>query len=229
MNSFLVGLLSSFSLGAITVIHPCPLSTNMVAVSLLYGIQRGSNRGLKIVLLFVVGEIVMLVGLSMLISIGFLNLPGVANILQVYMQQLLGPILILVGMMFSGILLPKQQTLKISAFNLKANSKFTVLGSFFLGNIIALSFCPLTAAVFFGLLIPLTVTSQSVVLYPVFYGIGSTLPLLLIVFFISRSTILLERSFLVNKSVEKIVKILVGIMMICFGIFMSLRYIFRIL
>jgi threonine/homoserine/homoserine lactone efflux protein len=40
----------------------------------------------------------------------------------------------------------------------------------------ALSFCPTSAALFFGSLIPLAIESKSVVVLPALYGLGTALP-----------------------------------------------------
>lgn len=228
MSTLLMGAFTSLGLGALTVIHPCPLSTNIAAVSLLYSWKQNYKSRILTALLFVFGEIVTFAVLGILISFGMLNLPIVANFLQVYMRQLLGPILIMVGMILSGILLPRQYTLKISEHFPLVFSKFGISGGLVLGILIALSFCPMSAAIFFGVLIPLAISSNTVVLYPVFFGIGSSIPLLLIVIVITKSTVLFNRSFLLKKSVEKKLREVASIAVILIGIFMSLRYIFKI-
>ncbi len=227
MNIFLVGAFTAFGLGALTVIHPCPLSTNIAAVSLLCGRKQNFMRTIMTALLFVIGEMVAFALLGILISMGMLNIPVLANILQVYMRQLLGPFLIIVGMMLTGILLPGQHTLRIADRFQYIYSKYGILGSMILGVFIALSFCPMSAATFFGVLIPLAISSNSVILYPVIFGIGTGIPLLIIVILISRSVILLDRSFFIKKATEIKLRWSAGITMILLGIFMSLRYIFK--
>ncbi len=221
--------ITCFSLGALTVIHPCPLTTNIAGISLLYGWKQEDKKWPLLAVSFVSGEIVTFVLLAILISMGFLNLPIVANFLQAYLGQLLGPFLIIAGMMFSGILLPGRKGIKIYDRFKISESRSRVPGSFLLGVLIALSFCPLSAAVFFGVLIPLAIKDNSLILYPVFFGAGTAIPLLLIVIFISRSVFLLNRSFLVKKSAENFIKKITGIFMILWGIFICLRFIFKIL
>jgi hypothetical protein len=87
----------------------------------------------------------------------------------------------------------------------------------------------MSAAIFFGVLIPLAISSNTAVLYPVFFGIGSSIPLLLTVVVISKGAVLSGRSFLRKKSVDKKLRELASIAMILIGIFMSLRYIFKVL
>lgn len=229
MSVLLMGAFTSLGLGTLTVIHPCPLSTNIAAVSFLYGWKQHYKNKILTALLFVLGEIITFAVLGIFISHGVLNIPIAANFFQIYMRQLLGPILIIVGMILSGILLPRQYTIRISAHFLQGLAKFGILGGFVLGILIALSFCPMSAAIFFGVLIPLAVSSNTAVLYPVFFGIGSSIPLLLTVIVISQSAVLFDRSFLIKKSVEKKLREFAGIAMILMGIFMSLCYIFKVL
>ncbi len=227
MSTLLIGALTSLGLGALTIIHPCPLSTNIAAVSFLFGWEQNSKTKLLTAYLFVLGEIVTFAALGVLISFGMLSLSTAANFLQLYIRQLFGPILILSGMMLLGILLPKQSTIKISEHLLPKLSKLGKLGGLFLGILVALAFCPMSAAIYFGVLIPLAISNHTVVLYPVLFGIGASLPLLFIVIIVSKSAVLINRTFLVKKSVEKTIKAMAGVVMIIMGIYMSLRYIFK--
>ncbi len=47
-----------------------------------------------------------------------------------------------------------------------------------LGLLFALSFCPVSAALFFGSLIPLSIKHNSSVLFPSVYGLGTALPVI---------------------------------------------------
>ena len=229
MIGLLLGAWTALGLGMLTVIHPCPLSTNIAAVSLLIGWQQNSSRKIVALLLFVAGEILTFVLLGIVIASGLVRIPIVANILQIYMRQLLGPLFIIIGMMLAGILLPKQQTLRLSARYLKSMSKYGLLRGLTLGILIALSFCPLSAAMFFGMLIPLAISSQSTILYPVFFGMGTSLPLLVLVTLVSRGALLLDQAFLSQKSVEPRLRTATGMVVILVGIFMSLRFIFMVI
>lgn len=52
-------------------------------------------------------------------------------------------------------------------------------GAFLLGLIFALAFCPVSAALFFGSLIPLALNSQAGTILPFVYGVGTGLPVLI--------------------------------------------------
>jgi hypothetical protein len=228
MNTLLIGALTSLGLGALTIIHPCPLSTNIAAVSFLVGWKQNFKTKLLMVSLFVLGEIATFAVLGALISFGMLSIAPAANFLQVYVLQLFGPILILAGMMLLGILFPKQSTIRIAEHLLPRIAKLGIWAGLFFGILVALSFCPMSAAIYFGVLIPLAISSHTAVLFPVFFGIGASLPLVLIVIVVSQSTALFDRSFLFKKSAGKKLREIAGAATIFIGIYMSLRYIFDI-
>lgn len=51
-----------------------------------------------------------------------------------------------------------------------------------LGALFALSFCPVSAALYFGSLIPLAMQRESPVLLPALYGMGTAVPVLALAF-----------------------------------------------
>jgi cytochrome c-type biogenesis protein len=107
-----------------------------------------------------------------------LSAPAVSNLLQKYMNLALGPLLILVGMVL----------LELITFDLgdgfgtglrQKIEKMGFWGAGLLGIVFALSFCPTSAALFFGSLIPLALKQQSGLMLPAIYGLATGLPVLL--------------------------------------------------
>ena len=92
------------------------------------------------------------------------------------MTPLLGPLLILTAMLLLGILeLPIRLSVATQASAEKWASR-GLLGELILGFMFALSFCPVSAALFFGSLIPLTLDSGHIVLPVTLFGIGTAAP-----------------------------------------------------
>ncbi len=223
-----MNILTALGLGLITVIHPCPLSTNISAVTLLLGLQYKSQRKILLAGAFLLGEILTFTFIGILLAFGGFNMPLIANTLQSIMQQLIGPILIIIGMMLSGILFKNQHTLKITERFVRKNSNYSVSGGFVLGILVALSFCPMTAALFFGVLIPLAISNNAVVLYPVFFGIGSAIPLVIITAVFAKGSSRLEKIFFYDNKKRIYIKI-AGTAVIFLGIYFSLKNIFDLL
>lgn len=89
----------------------------------------------------------------------------------------MGPLLVLVGMILLG-LLPGLPSFGGSGKLGKKIADLGVIGSGLLGFLFALAFCPVSAALFFGSLLPLAVKQESTWLLPSLFGIGSALPVL---------------------------------------------------
>jgi cytochrome c-type biogenesis protein len=167
---------SSFWFGILTAISPCPLASNLVAVS---AIVRDPGRPWKAMvksLSYVLGRSLTYVALAALVISGILTIPGVAGFLQDSMGKILGPLLILIGILLLDVL-PWNIPNVFDGERFRAwGEKGVILGPGLLGAVFALSFCPVSAGLYFGGLIPLAATHSSRVLMPALYGLGTGLP-----------------------------------------------------
>lgn len=169
---------SALWLGILTSISPCPLTTNIAAVSFL---SKKVNRP-KLVLLsgifYTLGRMFAYLVLGGLIIGSLVSVPFIANFLQKYMNKALGPILILVGLFLLGVLKFSIPKMSCSQENQDKLAQSGMGGAFALGVIFALSFCPISAGLFFGSLIPLSLSHSQGFILPIFFGIGTGLPVL---------------------------------------------------
>ena len=101
-------------------------------------------------------------------------------------------------------------------------------GSFLLGIVFALSFCPVSAALFFGSLVPLAVRNESAVLLPTFYGVGTALPVVVFAFVVALGAHSLGRLFDQVTRVARWARRVTGIVFIGVGIYLSMVYIFEL-
>ena len=98
MTEFLIGIASAFWLGILTSISPCPLATNIAAISFV-GRRVGSPAKVFLAgLLYTAGRTLTYLVLGVLLVSSLLSAPYLSHVLQKYMNKALGPILILVGM-----------------------------------------------------------------------------------------------------------------------------------
>ena len=183
----LFAMFSALWLGILTSISPCPLATNVAAVSYIGKNITCPYKTVLSGLLYTFGRILSYVVLGVAIVAGLLSIPTVANFFQHYMNILLGPILVIVGVILLGIL-KLNFSIGTSSCGLQDKaSKYGVFGAFLLGILFALSFCPVSAALFFGSLISLSIEHNSKVIFPLLYGIGTGLPVILFAFVIAFS------------------------------------------
>jgi hypothetical protein len=180
MDGFPLPLVSALWFGILTSISPCPLATNIAATTFI-GKQIGTRYGtLRAGLAYTGGRALAYMAISFIVVAGLFSIPGTSMFLQQYMNKLIGPVLIIAGLLIldiAGFRLPGWGGSANSAFIRRLSDGGTI-GAIFLGFIFALSFCPVSAALFFGSVIPLALKFESGVWLPLWYGIGTALPVI---------------------------------------------------
>jgi len=226
MASLYIGAGTAIWLGILTSISPCPLTTNIAAISYIGKRVDNPRHVLLSGLLYTLGRGLAYTALGALIVAGILSIPGAARFLQKYMNQLLGPFLIIAGLFLLGLF-------RIPVSGQAAGSKITGLadrfsfgGAVLLGILFALSFCPISAGLFFGSLIPLCVTYQSPVLLPSIYGAGTALPVVLFAVLISMGARRVGKTFDALKAFAHWARWVTGVIFIIAGIYYCISYIF---
>ncbi|MCE5249752.1 aromatic aminobenezylarsenical efflux permease ArsG family transporter [bacterium] len=217
-------------LGILTSISPCPLATNIAAISYL-GKRTGAIRNVILGgIAYTSGRMLTYVVIAFAVVETLFSISAVSMFLQTSMNKILGPVLIVTGMFLLELL-----TLNIPGFAMTGTLQRRVdsggiWGAGFLGILFALSFCPVSAALFFGSLIPLSLQArtriQSGILYPSLYGIGTALPVIICAFFIAFGMNSLGRMFTFLTRFERWSRRITGIVFIVVGIYYSIRYIF---
>lgn len=172
-------ILTALWLGILTSISPCPLATNIAAISFLSKKITHPKTVLLSGVAYTIGRMLAYAILGFLIVKSLLSVPIAANFLQKYMNKALGPILIITGLFLLDILKLHIPNLTISEKHQRKIGGSGIFGACMLGFIFALSFCPISAALFFGSLIPLAVNNKAGLILPFIYGIGTGLPVLI--------------------------------------------------
>lgn len=228
MSGFLLGILSAFWFGILTSISPCPMATNITAISYLAGNIGNTRKVLFNGLLYTLGRTLTYLVLGILMVYSLINAPLISHFFQKYINLFLGPILILVGMVL----------LQLISFGLNIGSKNQhfykkivskgVLGSGLLGILFALSFCPTSAALFFGSLMTVAVKYKSGIVIPVIYGIATGLPVTLFAIVIAMGTNKVGIFYNKLNVFEKWARRITGVVFIVVGIYFCLTIIFGI-
>lgn len=175
----IIATFSAFWLGILTAISPCPMATNIAAISF---ISKNIENPYKTVLagfLYTIGRVLAYVILGFIVVGGLLAVPSVANFVQYSINKFIGPLLILIGLLLLNVIkLNFSFGVKHEKFQKFAETS-NFLGAFLLGVIFALSFCPVSAALFFGSLTSLAIEHHSRLIIPSMYGIGTGLPVVI--------------------------------------------------
>ena len=223
-----VALGSALWLGVLTAVSPCPLATNIAAISFI-GRQVGSRNGvLGSGVLYTLGRVTAYVGLGFLIMAGLMAGGEVSRFLQKYLNEILGPVLILVGMVLLGMI-GSGASLSLAGDRLqKRAAKGGVLFALPLGVLFALSFCPVSAGLFFGALIPLSVKFGSRFVLPLVYGGGTALPVLVFAFLIAFAGEYLGTAFNCLTRIEIWVRRTAGVLFVIAGLYYCLTHIYGV-
>jgi len=229
MQETILLALSAFWLGILTAISPCPLATNIAAVSFVA--YRVNHRGVVLLagVLYTLGRSAAYVALSFLIVNAAVNVPLLSEFLQRYINKVLGILLIVVGMVLLDLTSLRLPSFAPSERMQQRLDKAGVAGSFVMGVLFALAFCPVSAALFFGSLVPLALKAQSSVGLPLIYGTGTALPVLLFAVLVAAGAACLTRVYEGVGRLERYAKRATGGILIAVGIYYVLVYVFEVL
>ena len=220
IDAYNLPVLTAFLIGILTSISPCPLATNITAIAYISKDIKTPRHTLLNGLFYTLGRAISYTILASLIYFGLSSFQ-IARIFQGWGDKILGPILIVIGLIMFGII-------KIN-FNNNSGEKIEkikfwlsqkgYIGSLFLGVLFALAFCPYSGVLFFGVLIPLVLKSTESLLLPSLFALGTGLPVIVFSFLIAFSMQKLSQAFRVVQKVEKIMRYAVATIFLGMGIY----------
>jgi cytochrome c biogenesis protein CcdA len=168
-------------LGVIGAISPCQLTTGLSAIALIG--RRPHARQLLAGLAYVAGKATTYGALGLLfVAFGGIVTASAIPVVGV-VRRILGPLMIVVGLALIGVLRSRVRLGTFDRLAFAASDRFDATrpsGAYALGVAFGLVFCPTLFLLFFGMVIPLTVTSAGGVLFPSVFALGTGLPLLII-------------------------------------------------
>ena len=219
-------LLSAVWLGILTSISPCPLASNIAAVSFIVKKIEHPLYVFNSGVFYTLGRVIGYTALGVLITSSLLSIPQTSYFLQHYLNKILGPVLIITGLLLLGVVNMPFLSTSVSVKTAERVKDFGAFGSLLLGVLFALSFCPISAAIFFGSLLPLALKNSSQVVVPSLYGMGTGLPVLGFAVVLAFGVTNLEKVFRQVRVLEYWMKKVTGIVFILVGIYYISAHIF---
>ena len=225
IDNYNIPLLSAFVLGLMTAISPCPLATNITATAFisknitnkktvfLNGIIYSLGRAFS----YTVIGLILYFGASKFHIARFFNQNG---------EKFLGPLLIIIGLIMLNII--RFNFLGNSNFSEKLSEKFKnkgLLGSFFIGVIFALAFCPYSGALYFGMLIPMTIANSNGLYLPIIFAFGTGLPVVLFTYLLAFAAGSIGNFYTKITKIELIMRRVAGIVFILTGVYYVLIFV----
>ena len=196
-------MVSAFVLGVLTSISPCPLATNITAVAYISREIKTPRYTLLSGLFYTLGRGISYTALAVLIYFGLSSFQ-VSRIFQGWGDKVLGPILIVLGLVMFGVI--KVDT-KLGGRTFEALKTRLAdkghLGALALGSLFAFALCPYSGVMFFGVLIPLIMKTPGGLILPPIFAIGTGLPVLVFSLIIAFSARAVGRAFQAVQKTEK--------------------------
>lgn len=211
----------AFLLGLIGAMAPCQLTGNISAITLYGNRSLQNNRHWTDVMFFIAGKITVFSGLGLLVWMVGRSFEENIIILFPLFRKLIGPFLILLGLFLLGFI--KLNIINKITSNIPLRLRSGKLGSFLMGASFSIAFCPTMFVIFFVTLMPVVLASSYGLILPTVFGIGTSIPLLLVIAMISFLELngsLLKKSKKVGMWVQRISG---GILMIM-GVLDTLTY-----
>lgn len=212
-------LLAATALGLLTAISPCPLATNITATAYIAKTITDRRTVLLSGLLYTLGRMFTYTLLGAVIYWGA-SMFQVARLFQGNGEKFIGPVMILVGLIMLGVI--PLGFLPGGGVTTRLSEQFKdkgLLGAFLLGVVFALAFCPYSGALFFAMLIPLTLSASAGLALPVVFSIGTGLPVIFFAFVIAYSMEKLGSYFRVIQKTEKVMRVVAGVTFVGTGLY----------
>jgi cytochrome c-type biogenesis protein len=224
---FLSASLLAMGLGIWTAAQPCPMATNVAAISYL---GRRVDRPRLVFLaglLYALGRTLVYVALAILLVEGF-QASRLSLFLQTRMHLFVAPVLILLGMCFMELIVLSWPGGGISETMQRRVDALGVWGALPLGVLFALAFCPVSAMCFFGSLLVLASSHDSRIMLPSLYGLGTALPVVAFAALIALSAQAVGRAFNLMTQIAWWVQRATGLICLAIGVHFALKYVFEL-
>jgi len=221
-------LITAFILGVMTSISPCPLATNITAIAYISKDVKTAKHSLMSGLIYTLGRAISYTLLATLIYFG-LSTFQIASIFQGWGDKILGIVLILISLVMFGIIKINfgSKSEKIEKLKEWLMTK-GYIGTLFLGILFALAFCPYSGVIFFGILIPLVLSSPERLLLPPLFALGTGLPVVIFSFILSFSIEKVGKMYNMMSKIEKVMRYSVATVFLLTGIY-YLQYLVKYL
>jgi len=225
MSGYELPILTAFWLGILTSISPCPLATNICAVAYITKNMSSKKVTVLSALLYSLGRVFTYFVIGFILITALVSIMDIAYFLQNTINIVIGPILFLTGIF---LLFAKRANFSVGSKYLsklqERMAKKGIFGAFLLGSLFALAFCPITAALFFGSLIPLSLKYSAGITYPLVYGIGTGLPVIAFAILIALGVNWVSSLFNKISQVEKVIRIITAIIFLIIGVYFTLLF-----
>jgi len=219
IENYNIPILSALILGLMTAISPCPLATNITATAFITKNISSKRKVFLSGLLYSLGRGFSYTAIGLILYFGASKF-HIARFFNQNGEKYLGPLLIIIGLIMLNII--RLNFLGKSNFQEKLSEKFKdkgLLGSFLIGVVFSLAFCPYSGALFFGMLIPMSIASADGLYLPIVFAFGTGLPVILFTYLLAFTAGKVGVFYNRITKIEKIMRTVAGVVFILTGLY----------
>jgi cytochrome c-type biogenesis protein len=179
LDNTTVPWLTALLLGLMTAISPCPLATNITAIGFIGKDLENRNRVFYNGLFYTFGRAISYTVIPLIIYFGADQFKF-SGFFQRYGEKIIGPVLILIGILMLDIIRINFPGFGKLSERLEKRKSWRIIDAVLLGIVFALAFCPYSGVLYFGMLVPLTLSSSSGLYLPLVFAIATGIPVIII-------------------------------------------------
>ena len=214
--------LSALVLGLMTAISPCPLATNITAVGFISKDIDNRNRVFLNGLLYTLGRAISYTAIALIIYLGADQFKF-SGFFQLYGEKIIGPLLIFIGLFMLDVIKIRFPGMSGLTSKMENKMKWGYFDVVLLGMVFALAFCPYSGVLYFGMLVPMTVTSASGLYLPLVFALATGIPVIIFAWILAYAVSGIGNVYNKVKSFEIWFRRVIAVLFILVGIY----YIFR--
>ncbi len=214
--------LSAFLLGLMTAISPCPLAANITAVGFISREIENKHRVFINGLLYTLGRAITYTAIALIIFLG-VDQFKFSGFFQQYGEKIIGPLLIIIGLFMLDFIKINFPAMGRLSTRMQNQESWNSLDAILLGIVFALAFCPYSGVLYFGMLVPMTVSSASGLYLPVIFALATGIPVIIFAWLLAYTVSGIGSVYNKVKTFEKWFRRVIAILFIVVGIY----YIFR--
>ncbi len=213
---------TAFLLGLLTAISPCPLATNIAAIGFISKDIEDRRRIFRNGVFYTVGRAIAYTVLGIILIMVLkegASVFGIQKSITKWGELLVGPMLLLMGAL---MLFGNRINLPSCGFNGSRGEGFAKQGgrgALFLGMLFALAFCPSSGMLYFGVLIPMSVTATAGWMLPILFAIATAIPVLIVAWILAFSVQHIGGFYGKVQTFQKWLNMIVGVLFVGIGIY----------
>jgi hypothetical protein len=178
--------------------------------------------------LYALGRALAYIFIGFLLVKSLLSAPSFSFFMQKYGNQAISPVLVLAGMYMLDMFGRGFEGLNLFDLS-KFKAKGGAISSLLMGVVFALAFCPISAALYFGVIIPLAAKNSAPFSLPLLYGLGTALPVMGTAVVLDFGLKKVSAVTGLADGFEKYAKPATAWTFIACGVYLGLKYIFGII